>query len=105
LAFNADKVSAPLLMQLADTEMLMALPNYVALKDANKPVEAYIFPGEYHIKWQPQHKLAVAERIIDWFNFWLNDKEDPAAQKVDQYQRWRVLREQQRLNKTNIRMY
>ncbi|MBL8271691.1 Atxe2 family lasso peptide isopeptidase [Steroidobacter sp.] len=92
LAFNANKVSAPLLIQVADSEMIMSLPNYVALKDAGKPVEAYVFPGEYHIKWQPQHKLAVAERSIDWFNFWLSDKEDPAADKVEQYRRWRALR-------------
>ncbi|WP_129774475.1 Atxe2 family lasso peptide isopeptidase [Peristeroidobacter soli] len=95
LAFNADKVRAPVLIQVADSELLMGLPTYVALKDANKPVETYVFPGEYHIKWQPQHKLAVAERTIDWFNFWLNDKEDSAKDKADQYQRWRALRQQQ----------
>lgn len=52
----------------------------------------------FEIGWQPQHKLAVAERTIDWFNFWLNDKEDSASEKTDQYQRWRALRRQQQLS-------
>ena len=29
---------------------------------------------------------------VDWFDFWLNDHEDPAAEKSEQYARWRQLR-------------
>jgi dienelactone hydrolase len=89
---HAGAVAAPLLIQVSDTELLQTAPIYVALKDAGKPVEAYVFPDENHIKWQPQHKLAVAERAIDWFSFWLQDREDMSPTKLDQYKRWRQLR-------------
>jgi hypothetical protein len=84
-------VKAPLLIQAADTELILAMPAIVALRDAKKPVEVYVFPNEYHIKWQPQHKLAIAERTIDWFRFWLMNEEDPASEKNEQYIRWRAL--------------
>lgn len=92
LVFNVDKVSAPLLIQTSESELLASLPLHVALLDAGKAVESHVFPDEYHIKWQPQHKLAAAERTIDWFRFWLMDREDAAASKAEQYQRWRKLR-------------
>lgn len=94
LATNAEKASAPLLLQVSDRELVVTVPTFVALKDAGRPVEAYVFPDEYHIKWQPQHKLAVADRAIDWFRFWLKDEEDPSPEKIEQYDRWRTLRAQ-----------
>jgi dipeptidyl aminopeptidase/acylaminoacyl peptidase len=92
LSAHADAVQAPLLIQVSDTELIETTPIIVALKDAGKPVEAYVFPNELHVKWQPQHKLAVAERSIDWFRFWLMNEEDPAPDKAEQYARWKRLR-------------
>ena len=92
LSDHAQQVQTPLLIQVSDTELVQTTPLFVSLKDAQKPVEAYVFPDEYHIKWQPQHKLAVAERAIDWFRFWLLGEEDRAPGKADQYARWHRLR-------------
>lgn len=92
LVFNTGKVTTPLLIQVSDNELLPTLPAHLALLDAGKPVETYVFPGEYHIKWQPQHKLAAGERAIDWFDFWLNGQEDANPGKAAQYTRWRQLR-------------
>jgi dipeptidyl aminopeptidase/acylaminoacyl peptidase len=89
---HVERVKTPLLIQVADRELVSATDEFVALKDAGKPVEAYVFPDEYHIKWQPQHKRAVAERAIDWFRFWLMGEEDPTPEKATQYDRWRKLR-------------
>lgn len=91
LARRAEMVQAPLLMQVSDRELISAVPALVALEDAHKPVEAYVFPDEYHVKWQPQHKLAAAERALDWFAFWLKNEEDPSTGKQEQYKRWRAL--------------
>jgi dipeptidyl aminopeptidase/acylaminoacyl peptidase len=86
------RVNTPLLIQVADRELVSATDEFVALKDAGKPVEAYVFPDEYHVKWQPQHKRAVAERTIDWFRFWLMGEEDPTPEKIEQYARWQKLK-------------
>lgn len=93
IAANAERITAPLLMQLSDDEYAVAFETYYALKDRGHPVEMHVFPGERHIKWQSAHRLAIYERNLDWFDFWLNGHEDPAPAKAAQYSRWRALRQ------------
>jgi len=89
---NAEYIEAPLLIQTADRQYRMALDSVTALMDAGKPVEMYVFPDEYHVKWQPAHRLAIYNRVIDWFDFWLRGREDPDPTKAAQYARWRAMR-------------
>ena len=72
----------------------MAVQGYVALKEAGKPIEMYVFPDEYHVKWQPKHRHNIYRRNVQWFNFWLRGVEDPDPVDPEQYARWRKLREQ-----------
>jgi dipeptidyl aminopeptidase/acylaminoacyl peptidase len=92
-ALNAEKVKAPLLVQVADSEYLYGLQFYTTLKELEKPVEMIIFADEGHIKNQPKHRSEIYQRNLDWFNFWLQGKEDPASEKREQYVRWRSMRE------------
>lgn len=92
LARNAARIDTPLLMQLADNEFRLALEAFGALHEQNKPVEMYVYPNEFHVKWQPIHRRAVYERNLDWFSFWLQGREDPDAAKIAQYRRWRTMR-------------
>jgi dipeptidyl aminopeptidase/acylaminoacyl peptidase len=93
LAQNAARIDTPLLMQLDDDDgHLLALEAFESLREAGKPVEMYVFPGEFHIKWQPVHRLAIYRRNLDWFDFWLRGIEDPDPAKAAQYRRWRALR-------------
>lgn len=92
LASHVDRMNTPLLIQVSDHELISVVPDYVALLAAGKPVEAYVFPDEFHVKSHPLHKLAVGDRAIDWFRFWLKGEEDPAPQKAEQYARWREMR-------------
>lgn len=96
LSLNAGGRKVPVLMQLADDEYLFALPAFTALRENGWPVEMYVFPDEHHIKWQPAHRLAIYQRNLDWFDFWLNGREDPDPGKAAQYGRWRALRETSR---------
>jgi len=91
---NLDKISAPLLMQMSEQEYLYALDYAVPLV-RDRRAELYVFANEPHQKFQPQHKLAVYERNLDWFRFWLLDEEDPDPLKRAQYARWRIMRSQQ----------
>lgn len=93
LSVNARRITTPILFQLADREVGLALESYGALREAGKPVEMRIYPKEYHNKVQPRHRLAVYERNIDWFGFWLRGHEDPDPAKQAQYAGWRTLRE------------
>ena len=94
LAQNADRVAAPILIQAADREYRLALETVAMLRQANKPVELHVFPDEYHIKWQPRHRLAIYRRVLDWLDFWLRDREDSDPAKQMQYVRWRAMREE-----------
>ncbi|PMU28397.1 dipeptidyl aminopeptidase, partial [Pseudomonas sp. GP01-A8] len=55
--------------------------------------DMYVFPDEPHIKFKPKHKLAVYERNVDWFRFWLQGYEDPNPVKKQQYAHWREMRD------------
>ncbi len=92
IAMNVEKIKSPLLLQVSDDEYLGCLGGYTALKEGGKPVEMYVFPGEHHIKWQPDHRANLYERNLDWFDFWLRGHEDPAPMKRSQYARWRDMR-------------
>ncbi|MEJ5976596.1 Atxe2 family lasso peptide isopeptidase [Novosphingobium sp. PS1R-30] len=89
---NADRIFAPILMQLADREYLLGLETWAALKQAGKPVEMYVYPDEYHNRWQPAHRLATYVRSLDWFDYWLAGKRNPDTAKAAQYERWDALR-------------
>lgn len=93
-ALNASKVTAALLINAPDREYIGGLQFYTALKEYRKPVEMVVYPDEGHLKSQPKHRAAIYERNVDWFNFWLQDREDPDPRKKDQYIRWRALRDQ-----------
>jgi len=89
---NIDAIDVPLLIQTSDDEYLGALEDYAALRDHQKPVELFVFPDEHHVKWQPAHRLAVYQRSLDWFDFWLRGEEDADPAKAAQYVRWRNIR-------------
>lgn len=92
LAVSGALTDTPLLLQLADHEAGSALETFQAMREYRKPIEMFVYPDEYHVKWQPIHKLAVADRAIDWFAFWLQGTEDRDPAKAAQYERWRALR-------------
>ena len=67
---RADLVCAPLLVNASESEYMTFVEPYRRLRAANRAVEMFVYPGDYHIKWQPAHRLAVYNRNIDWLNFW-----------------------------------
>jgi len=92
LALNADKVSAPILMQTPEEELPAAMQLWTAMYEADKPFELVAFPREPHAKFQPAHKLSVNRRNFDWFRFWLLGLEDPSPAKRNQYARWQAMK-------------
>jgi dipeptidyl aminopeptidase/acylaminoacyl peptidase len=89
---NVDRISTPILMNIADAEEVMAVQDFAVLHDFQRPVEMIVYPDEFHNKWQPSHTKAIYERNLDWFDFWMRGKIDPALDKAPQYVRWRNLR-------------
>ena len=92
LAANADRIRTPLLMQLADREYRLALETFAALDHARAPVEMYVFPNEYHIKYHPAHRYAIYERNLAWFDFWLKGDASEDVSDAVTMARWRSLK-------------
>lgn len=70
---NAPDVAFPLLFQQSDDEFRGAVASFTSLRQAGKPAALFVFPNEFHFKWQPAHRLAVYERNLRWFDFWLRN--------------------------------
>lgn len=89
-ALATGKIDAPLLMQLPEREFRFNVELAARLGQEGKPVELRAFPEESHLKYQPRHKLAIYQRNLDWFRFWLQDHVDPDPAKAEQYGRWQA---------------
>lgn len=94
-AWNADKVRAPFLMQLPETEYTGMMQLYGALMENDRAVEMYIFPDADHYKHHPRQRLSVYNRNIEWIDFWLRGQESLVPERAEQNARWRSLRERQ----------
>lgn len=90
-AYQLDRIKAPILFQLPEQEFRVTLDYALPLVRRHQ-ADIYAFPDESHIKFQPRHKLAVYERNIDWFRFWLQGYEDPTPDKAGQYHIWRGMK-------------
>ena len=71
-ALNAKAITAPLLMEPAESEYLASLQLFTYMQDAGKPVEMFIYPGAEHLFGRyPVQQLTRANRAIAWFERWL----------------------------------
>lgn len=98
--FHAERVRTPLQMQyygrgLQHVPYLWEM--FTGLRHLKRPVEIYVVPdvehGDHNLQ-NPRQLLAIQERALDWWCFWLKDEEDLGAAKEGQYAQWRKLREQ-----------
>jgi hypothetical protein len=104
---NLDKVKAPLLVSaLEQATLLSEWEPYAGLHRLGKPVDMlWLRRGNAtHVVFRPWHQQISEQSAVDWFDFWLNGREDPAAgdpadpanrgnpARLEQYARWRELR-------------
>lgn len=92
LALNVDRIEAPILVQTGDSEYQIGLDVVSAFRRRGKAFELYVLNDEPHFKWQPAHRLAIYQRTVDWFAFWLQHTIDCAPDKAGQYERWQAMR-------------
>lgn len=90
-AYQTDRISSAVLFQMPEEEYLNVVEYFSPMK-ARKQADMYVFPQAPHLKWMPRQKLAVYERNLDWFRFWLQDYVNPDPRKKAQYTLWREMR-------------
>ncbi len=94
LGLNAERVNAPILVQVSDAERLNTTVEYVMLQDGGVPIDMYVFRNEYHTKWWPQNRYGAIQRSLAWMRFWLQGEVDPSTMSEEQFERWQGLCEQ-----------
>jgi dipeptidyl aminopeptidase/acylaminoacyl peptidase len=94
LVQHPERVAFPILVQASDDEYLSALDSYTALREVGAPIDMFVFPNERHVKWYPSHRLAVYERNLAWFDFWLMGLSPAANDSKAEGIRWADLKAQ-----------
>ncbi|MEO7688334.1 MAG: Atxe2 family lasso peptide isopeptidase [Sphingomonas sp.] len=92
IAAHAAGWRTPLLIQVPDMEYRLGLETMEAFRLSGAPVDAYIFPDEHHLKWHPEHKLAVYERSLAWFDFWLRGIRSDDPTRATEMARWEAMK-------------
>jgi len=92
LVLNADRLTTPILIQNSDTEYQAGLDVVSALRLRGSPIELYVFDNEGHFKMQPAHRLAMYERSVEWFEFWLMGRVNCDPDKAARVKRWRAMK-------------
>jgi dipeptidyl aminopeptidase/acylaminoacyl peptidase len=98
--FNAEAIHTPLLLigqsSGALENILQQWEVLSRLRRLRRPVEMYLMPDidahPAHNMQNPGQVIAVQERTVDWFDFWLNEHEMATTGKATQYEQWRELR-------------
>jgi hypothetical protein len=92
-----DKVTAAVqVVGLGRLSLLSMWEPYAAMRYLRKPVDLLLVNNDEHVLTNPAARLASQGGTVDWMRFWLQDYEDPAAPKAEQYIRWQELRALQR---------
>lgn len=97
---RADHFDAPLLMEFSGKGGYFGLEMYVPLRVLGKPAELVTYDDEPHNFVSPRARFASMARKIDWFNYWMLDKEDADLAKREQYARWHELRKERDAKRT-----
>lgn len=89
--FNLDRFYAPLFLWSGES-IVSTWDLFAGLSSIGAPVERWASKGGDHWGTSVRHQVRLNELLVDWFDFWLNSREDPDPAKHEQYGRWRELK-------------
>lgn len=92
LEANARRIRTPILVSASEEEVLTALETYTGLREAGVPIDMFVYPDEYHGRWQPAHRLATYRRSLDWFDYWLRGIRSTDPDRQSELREWDRLR-------------
>ena len=96
-------LNAPTLVESGEQSLAaQGMELQTALWRCGVPNEFVIYPKTGHNMSRPVQEAESMVRNMDWFDFWLLGKKDPAAEKQEQYARWeRNAEEMRKLRETH----
>jgi hypothetical protein len=98
--FNLERMHTPTIMW-SNRSIAGLWDWYSGLRHNNVPVEYWYLPDGVHDVFKVPERLNTTRLLVDWFRFWLQGFEDPAAAKAEQYHRWREMQKLQQAQNSN----
>ena len=93
--FNTHRVEAPVRIEAPGMWTVASeWEFYVGLRAHSVPVDLIVYPDGRHGLVRPSERQMSTQGSVDWLDFWINGAEDPDPAKVEQYERWRGMREE-----------
>jgi dipeptidyl aminopeptidase/acylaminoacyl peptidase len=89
--YHAEHYRTPLMLHLAESEVLFAMPLITRLRDVEAPVEFYVYPETFHNRARPLQLQRTQERTLDWIEYWLSDREPVAGGDGNATSRWALM--------------
>jgi dipeptidyl aminopeptidase/acylaminoacyl peptidase len=87
--FHFAGLKTPTLLEYgAQSQVMGGLEFRRALSRNGVPHEMIVYPGTGHNHTNPTLERESLERNLDWFNYWILGRKDPAPAKAAQYLRW-----------------
>lgn len=98
--FRLDKVNTPVRLEYYGRgEFLGGWQWFSGLSLLQKPVDFLWLPCGAHLLVKPWERLTSEQGDVDWFTFWLEDRQNHDPSKKEEYSRWRGLRRLVRENR------
>jgi dipeptidyl aminopeptidase/acylaminoacyl peptidase len=92
--FSLDKVNTPLrLVALGPSSVLGLWEWFSGLWRLEKPVDFIYLPDAPHLIVKPWERVIAQQGLVDWFRFWLKGEESSDPVTLDQYSRWREMKQ------------
>ena len=91
--FNLDKVIAAVRIEYyGSSGPLEGWQAFSGLSELGKPVDFVWLPFGTHLLVKPWERFTSLQGSVDWFAFWLSQKENRSPSNTRQYARWEKLR-------------
>ncbi|HKZ77008.1 MAG TPA: prolyl oligopeptidase family serine peptidase [Pyrinomonadaceae bacterium] len=100
---NADRVRIPILLETTEPGGLLGeIQFHTAIEKQGGKSELVIYRNAIHEfnNGHPKQSFYSMQLNLDWFNFWLQGREDPDPAKREQYVRWRAMRNALKRNRS-----
>src|SRR5262249_53191074 len=101
--FHLAGLTTPTLLEFGDQSLaVQGIEFQTGLWRCGVPHELVIYPKTGHTLARPVQETESMTRNMDWFDYWMRNKKDPAPAKESQYQRWeRMAQDMSRMRQTN----
>jgi dipeptidyl aminopeptidase/acylaminoacyl peptidase len=94
VGFNVQSVRVPVRIEAISglQSLIGEWEFYAGLRRSGMPVDLIAYPRGAHALVLPSQRMTSTEGALDWIDYWITGRVDPAQRKSAQYARWDAMR-------------